>query len=131
MREKFVSYGDKNFMDGGILIQKDSVTNTAFYMLRCDPVSDTEGMYRFGRLYVDLSDSWLDLDDLASFYGRSTDELEPEDLAIAATDYYAWENFSSGLAGSEAPLMTAKEVFETMASYAEDLPENFEMHALD
>ena len=131
MKEKFVSYGDKNFMDGGILIKKDSTFKTAFYILRCDPISDTEGMYRFGRLYVDISDSWLDLDDLAAFYGRSADELAPEDLAIAATDYYAWENFSSGIAGTEPQQMTEKEVFEEMTSYAEYLPDDFEMHALD
>lgn len=128
---KMLNYGDKNFLDGGILQQKDLNSNTGFYILRCDPIPDTEGMYRLGRLYVDLSESWLDLDDHASFYGRSADELTPEDLAIAATDYYAWENFSSGLAWLEPRQMTEKEVIEEMSMYTKDLPDDFEMYSVD
>ena len=129
--KKMTSYGDKNFLDGGILLQKDPDCDTAFYMLRCDPISGAEGMYCFGRLYIDISNSWLDLDELASVYGRSVDELMPEDMAIAATDYYAWENFSSGIAGVEPRQMTEKEVFEEMSAYADLLPDDFEMYPVN
>lgn len=132
--EKFINYGDKNFLDGGILLQKDPVYDTAFYILRCDPFSDMDDSFRFGELYVDTSDSWIDRKAVMDFAGITKETFTKEDFAIACTDYYSWENFSSnGMyeTNREFPWFKAQEVIDEIAEFADELPDDLEMHALD
>lgn len=130
---KMQSFGDKNFLDGGILLWKDPVCNTAFYLLRCDPFSDCDDRFRFGRLYVDISDSWIDRDTVMDFIGMTKETFSPEAFAVGCTDYYSWEEFGVDQNFFGFPWNDASEadIETTMALFTDDLPDDFEMHSLD
>lgn len=129
-RDKFVSYGDRNFLDGGILIRKDCDRETSFCVLRCDPCCDIEDAYRFDELYIDTEDPWLDRNEVMRFAGITAGNFTPEEFAIACTDFYNRENFGSSCMWRESPWMSAEEVIHEMSLYAGLLPDDIVMHAL-
>lgn len=97
----FRSVGDVNFFEDGILIRKDTDCDTGYYIIRCCPISDQEDSFRFGELYVDIADDWIDKSAVTSLSG--TDGFEdPEDYAIACTDCYSWDNFGAESAASHS-----------------------------
>ena len=87
----YTNYGDVDFFEYGILVEKES--DTEFSILRCVPYSDEENLYMFALLHVDVNDDWIDRDAVMSYLGMN--EFDPIHFAIGCTDYYSWENFGA------------------------------------
>lgn len=103
------NYGDRNFYEYGVLVDESASTDSIFEMLLCRPYaslkrvgeglhwssSDTEDMYQFARVSVDISDSWIDKAAVMSYAGMCEEDFDPLHFAIACTDYYSWDNFGA------------------------------------
>lgn len=99
---EYTNYGDADFWEGGIFAANDQDCNTAYYIVRCEPYpDDNEGTcFLFGRLYVDISDSWIDRQAVMDYIGMTEDTFDPAGFAIGCTDYYPWENFGAEQMGA-------------------------------
>lgn len=94
---EYVNCGDVDFWESGIYAAKDPDCDTAYYIIRCEPYPDDDGneYFRFGDLYVDVSDSWIDREAVMDYIGMTEESFDPVEFAIGCTDYYAWENFGA------------------------------------
>lgn len=117
----YESYGDSNFLDGGLLLAKDSSFPGCFYFYKCDFVNDVDSPkhYLLTNGYIDINDSWIDVDEVESFADCSK-ETDPEWFAEALLQYYGAENFGGNvpMRGDDLDswLLTAEEVENEMKS---------------
>lgn len=114
----YKNYGDANFFEYGRLVEKTKDTN-CFNILVCDYVydcTDSERCFRFDVCYVDISDSWIDIDAVES-YADCSKESEPELFALACIEYYGVENFGGTAYYNESQFFTESEIREKLKSY--------------
>ena len=95
--EGYKNYGDKNFLEYGILVSEESATE--FRIVMCRPYGDVDPEdgqihYQFSENYVDINDSWIDKKAVESFCG-SYAKNDPAHFAIACIEYYGPENFGA------------------------------------
>lgn len=88
----YINYGDKNFFEHGILVDSEH-SDELIDMLVCEPYADEEDHYMFARIQVDVTDPWIDREELQKFAG--SDLTDPVEFAIAAYQYYGPENFGA------------------------------------
>ena len=113
----YKNYGDVNFFEYGRLVEKAEDIN-CFSVLVCNYVyirKDSERCFQFDNCYVDISDSWIDVDAVES-YAECSKESEPELFAIACIDYYGVRNFG----GTAYYVFTKSELKEKIKSYEVD-----------
>ena len=118
----FKNYGDVNFFEYGRLVEKTEDTN-CFNVLVCNYVcdcTDPERCFQFDNCYVDISDSWIDVDAVES-YADCNKENEPELFAVACIDYYGRENFDGTMYYNENQLYTESEIREQLKNYEIEL----------
>lgn len=86
------NYGDVNPIEhGGKWIHKEGETTFRIIRLEFD---DHQQKNLLHDLHVDISDSWIDRDDIISYADLSEDtDYFAEDFAIACITYYSVENF--------------------------------------
>ena len=126
----FKNYGDWDFFEDGILVEQQSPSQ--FTLLRCNPVQDQEDRYEFARLDVDLDDDWMDKQALRDYAGLEPGVDNDAEMAIAATEYYSWENFGAGSGcGNFGPdhdwrSMTKEEIKKKKKNYSID-PQGLDM----
>lgn len=90
----YVNYGDVNFFNYGALV--DSNHNDAEYsILYCRPYDDEEDLYQFADCTVDITDSWIDKQDVMSFLDMDDTTFDPIQYAIGCIDYYGADNFGA------------------------------------
>lgn len=94
-KKMYINYGDRNFFENGILVDDEHEEN-GIRMLRCLPYSDEEDKFQFARLFVDVTDQWINKKAVCDFAGLPETGYDPVDFAIACTDFYPWENFGAG-----------------------------------
>ena len=114
------SYGDKNFFDGGILVE-DCHDGGEYAILCCDP-TDEEDYYQFGDCIVDVNDSWIDRKAVLSFIGMSEDDCDELLFAIGCINYYGIDNFSSQY-GYDQHRVSKKDICKILR-YRDISPEN-------
>lgn len=107
------NYGDVNFFEYGTLVSQES--ETEFRILRCLPYSDHEDMFQFAELFVDISDDWIDREEVER-YADCNRETAPMYYAVACTDYYRWDNFGAINYAWDWQHMTRKEIEEILKS---------------
>lgn len=97
----YKNYGDVNFADTGNLVAEDPNRPGCYYVILCYPVPDSEpAEWVICEEYVDTSDTWFDLDEVAKWAGDSVRE-DPAELAVCIIDYYGpqstqgWKKYSS------------------------------------
>ena len=88
----YKNYGDKNFLEYGILVEEEK-ENEIYNMIICRPYSDMENKYIYGLCYVDITDDWIEKDKVMNYIGMSEENFEPIQFAIGCTEYYSLENF--------------------------------------
>lgn len=98
----FENYGDRDFLQYGILVSPESSVSTAdsaasqYRIVECRPYDeeDPDGVlrYQFFEADVDINDSWIDVEKVEQFSSTSK-EKDPVHFAIACIDYYGPENF--------------------------------------
>lgn len=86
----FANYGDRNFFENGCLVKQDPNNPTGYIMYRCIPFSDHPDRFQFGRIYVDISDPWINRSEVEQYCGKCVSDM---DFAVACTDYYSWLEF--------------------------------------
>lgn len=91
----FVNYGDYDFFECGRLVDADH-SDTEFEILYCEPYSDMEDHYIFAKLYVDITEDWIDKKAVCDFIGIDKPEDDPIEFALGCIDYYPIENFGAG-----------------------------------
>lgn len=112
------NYGDVDFFEYGTLVFQES--ETEFRILRCLPYSDHEDMFQFADLHVDISDTWIDREEVER-YADCNRETEPLRYAIACTDSYDWDNFGAYSNPWDWHHMTRPEIMEILTGYGIDL----------
>lgn len=87
------NYGDASPLEhGGIWVNViRSGENTELRIVK--NVNLEDGKIAVYDLIVDLSDSWLELDEVMDYIGMDEDNYDMIDLSIGCTDYYNPENF--------------------------------------
>ena len=88
----YINYGDKNFFEHGILVDSEH-SDSVISLIRCEPYADEEDLYECARLEVDVNDQWIDRKAVMDYAGMT--EFDPVEFAIAATDYYPWDEFGA------------------------------------
>lgn len=88
----YKNYGDKNFLEYGILVEEEK-ENEIYNMIICRPYSDVENKYIYGLCYVDITDSWIEKNEVMDYIGMSEENFEPIQFAIGCIEYYGLENF--------------------------------------
>lgn len=88
----YVNYGDKNFFEYGALVDNNH-SDTVFSILYCRPYDGEEDLYQFAECVVDITDSWIDRQDVMSFLGMDDTTFDPIQYAIGCVDYYSIDNF--------------------------------------
>lgn len=88
----YKNYGDKNFLEYGILVEEEK-ENEIYNMIICRPYSDKENKYIYGLCYVDITDSWIEKNEVMDYIGMSEENFKPIQFAIGCTEYYGLENF--------------------------------------
>ena len=115
------SYGDRNFFDGGVLVE-DNHDGDEYDILCCDPISDEEGYYQFGDCIVDINDRWIDRAAVCDSIGMSEDNFDGVLFAIGCINYYGIDNFSSQY-GYDQHRVSKEDVCEILR-YRDISPEN-------
>lgn len=90
----YINYGDKNFFEHGVLIDNEH-SNTVFDMLLCEPYFDTEDLYEFAHVQVDISDDWINIKAVKDYIGMTDETFNPIQFAIGCIEYYSWDNFGA------------------------------------
>ena len=75
----YMNLGDVDFFEHGRLVREDSIPG-GYFVLYCEPDSEQEDNYLFGRCYIDVTDSWL-----AERVPRMQDESN-EEYAVRCID---------------------------------------------
>lgn len=88
----YVNYGDKNFFEYGCLVDADH-SDTEFNILYCRPFDDEDDLYLFADCTVDITDSWIDRQQIMSYIGMSEDNYDPIQFAIGCIEYYGIDEF--------------------------------------
>lgn len=88
----YKNYGDKNFLEYGILVEEEK-ENEIYNMIICRPYSDKENKYIYGLCYVDITDSRIEKNKVMDYIGMSEENFEPIQFAIGCIEYYSLENF--------------------------------------
>ena len=93
--------GDVNFADDGRLVAEDPDRPGCYYVILCRPLYDTtDPMWIICEDYIDTSDDWFDIDEIANWAGDYIRE-DPMQLAVGVVDYYgpqtieSWVKYSS------------------------------------
>lgn len=109
----FINYGDKNFFEYGVLVDFEH-HDTIFDILYCRPFDDADDLYLFAHCTVDITDSWIDKNDVFSFIGMRPETYDVIQYAIGCIDYYGVENFSSPYDGYQ---FTKTEICDRLKHY--------------
>lgn len=119
MENKFESYGDVNFFDGGILIRE--VSENRYEIITCYVNSDEEDSYLLTYGEVDITDDFIDKHDVCSYSSLRdvsidyTDE-EKKLFAIAVVDYYG-----SSCSEIVQSFLSKNEIIDKIDSYINDI----------
>lgn len=109
------NFGDVNpLKHGGIFIKRDTEINpeTCFYIVK--NVYDCDGeKHIIYDLYVDITDSWIEKQDVMEFIGMTENDFDSIQYAIGCTDYYSMENFG----GNRIECSTIEELQEELKKY--------------
>ena len=94
------NFGDVSFFEHGVLVDTEH-SDTVFPMLLCRPYAGEEDLFQFAHVEVDITDKWINREEVLSFAGLTEEDAEKEPVwfAIACTDYYSWEEFGAGSYG--------------------------------
>lgn len=92
----YINYGDRNFFEHGILIDNEH-SDSVIFLIRCEPYPDEEDLYQFAKIEVDVDDFWIDRKAVMAYAGMK--EFDPVGFAVAASDYYSWDNFGASSYG--------------------------------
>jgi hypothetical protein len=85
----YENFGDVNPLDhGGIWVKQ--INKTEYEIVKNIP--ETNEIYD---LSIDITDSWIEKNDVMSFIGMTNESFDPLWFAIGCTDYYSPENFGS------------------------------------
>lgn len=114
----YKNYGDVNFFENGILLQEEE--ENVYNIIYCQPDSDEENNFLFANVIVDITDSWIDKDEVCKYSGLrdySIDYTEEEKalFAIACVSYYGAENFG------DTSWKKKNEVIDYMINYDEEI----------
>lgn len=95
--DTFKNYGDRDFLNYGILVSEQS--DSEFRILMCRPydeVDPNDGQihYQFADMTVDINDSWIKEDRVAKYAGVDKAK-DPIRFAVACVEYYGPENFGA------------------------------------
>lgn len=112
----YANYGDLDFFEYGILVKPES--ETAFNILHCVPVTDSDGKYMFSDCYIDIDDSWIDKQAVMSFIDMNDQEFDNILYAIGCIEYYGTYEFTGGY---EKPLMNKEEIKNELKLYGIEL----------
>lgn len=89
----YKNYGDENFFELGRLVEKES--DTEYRVITCDPSQEKEGIYRFAECLIDITDSWIDKDQVMSYGGMTEDNYDALLFALDCIEFYGVENFGA------------------------------------
>lgn len=108
------NFGDEDFLEHGLML-KAREDEGEFEVISCRFIFGSEDhAYEFTTGLIDIKDDQIDWDAVISFAEIDRDSAEPEELAVAALEYYTPEKFCRH--GFER--LKAKEVRERMDDIA-------------
>jgi hypothetical protein len=120
---KWENYGDVNFWEYGMLVQKDldRELSDCYRIITCNKDGDSE-LFHACELYVDISDTWFndDLDKIAESMDCKVRDFKTEsekiNFAIALVGYYNEANFNPNYS-NDFNWDTDKAIFEWLQGY--------------
>lgn len=122
------NYGDVDFFDYGVLVEE--MRENEYRVVKCQCNCDEENNYLLQDDVIDITDSWIDKDDVCSYIGLrgySIDYTEEEklQLAIGVLDYYGEQSSTGG------SFMTKNEVIDYVTKRYEIEEEDFYIRNFD
>lgn len=105
----WTNYGDANPLEwGGLWIDKDTDREHCYRAIMLDVMDDG---YLFNDCYVDVTESWINWEEVLSYVGESSLKTEV-DKVIALLSYYSVLNF-----GSYERVLSEEEVLKELEAY--------------
>ena len=107
----YKNYGDINFFEYGVLVEekkKDKIYN----IILCRPYFDDDNVFQYGQVTIDITENWLDKNQIMDYIGITENNFDPIQFAIGCTEYYNLVNF--GLYKSD---YTKEEIKEDLRNY--------------
>ena len=104
----FENYGDVNFFDGGVLVEKEG---NEYHVIKCNLDCDTE-KYLLTDDVIDINDAWIDKNEVEFFCDKTDDDAL---FASNIISYY-------GYMGEE---LTKTEVANYMKNFKNKIPKTF------
>lgn len=110
----YTNFGDVNFFEYGCYVRSQN-DDTTYDVIYCKPYDDEENLYQYAECYVDISDSWINKEEIMNFIGMEkmpTKEVDCIHFAIGCIEYYGIDNFKDYNIPTD---MTKEEVLEELA----------------
>lgn len=87
----YINYGDYDFFEYGALVEKTD-NESGYNVLYCQPIYDEYGeRFLFADCYVDISDDWIDKEEVQSCCGETNDPMQ---FAVECIDFYGTHEFA-------------------------------------
>lgn len=112
--DDYVSYGDANFMDGGLLIADNG--NGYYSFVKCDADPDGDDNYLFSVGEVDINADWID-DNAVKSYAGADRNIDPIRFVDGCISYYGAENFG------ESGWYSGYDLLMALSDYVGNIPE--------
>lgn len=109
----FENYGDVNFFDGGVLIEKE---DNGYHVIKCNLDCDTEKYFLTDDV-IDINDTWIDKNEVESFCDKTDDD------ALFASDVVSYYGTQNSYYMNEE--MTKAEVVNYMQDFKNRIPKTF------
>jgi len=117
-KKEWANYGDLNPEHGSVFLKKEGDDFRIIKTVEVFDTIDPEKCLVIEDVLIDISDSWIEKDQVLSFIGG--DETTPDEVfAVACLDYYGPENFGGDYITdwSQVNFMTLEELIEAIKKY--------------
>ena len=107
----YKNYGDINFFEYGVLVEEEK-KDEIYNVILCRPYFDDDNVFQYGQVTIDITENWLDKNQIMDYIGITENNFNPIQFAIGCTEYYNLVNF--GLYKSD---YTKEEIKEDLRNY--------------
>lgn len=107
----YKNYGDYDFFKYGTLVEEEK-KDEIYNIILCRPYFDDNNVFKYGKATVDITEDWLDKNQIMDYIGITEENFNSIQFAIGCTEYYNLVNF--GLYESN---YTREEIKENLKNY--------------
>lgn len=89
----YKNYGDENFFEYGVLMEKEKESEDVYNIIICQPDYLNENSYLFSACSIDINDTWIDKKSVLEYSGlEEFGKNLKEETALAVVEHYGAYN---------------------------------------